>query len=486
MVPLPLIKRTQLRYPETILQFGTGRFLRAFAGSFVHRAQRGGYAGGICAVQSTGRMVAQALTRQGDCYTLWTRDSSGESTEVIHALSRTLAAQDDWDGILEVARSETLQVVISNTTEVGLTLDPDDSIMGNPPRSFPGKLARVLYERGRHFAWSLACGLIILPCELVQDNGQRLRCAVLEMARHTSLDPQFVPWLKTSIVFCNTLVDRIVPGTPPAQDQQAMEKRLGFCDPMMITAEHYRLWAVEGPPRLKRCLGFAEANPGIIVDKDITHYRVRKIRLLNGGHTLSVPLGILAGHNTVLDNMTSTHMAQFIEALLREEIGPTLDVDPETVAPYISDVLTRWRNPHLVHRLVDITLQATTKMRHRVMPTVRAYYERFGTTPRRTALGFAAYLLFMQCQQASSDVFKTVWQGSAYPVHDDEAAYFRALWQASAGIKDLVTEVCSNVRLWGLNIAALPGWTDTVAAFAGQLLNHGVNAALGNLDGQLS
>ncbi len=487
MQPLPLLSRDSPPRPESILQFGTGRFLRGFADFFVDRAQRAGcYQGSIVVVQSTGRGRAEALRQQGGSYTLWTRDSSGESHTVLSAISRALSAQEDWDEVLDFARSKDLEMVFSNTTEVGLRLDKDDDIGASPPRSFPGKLTAVLYERARHFAFDPARGLVILPCELVKENGGLLRTFVQAMARQANLGPAFQEWLAESTVFCNTLVDRIVPGSPPEAEYQATEQQLGYRDALLITAEDYRLWAIEGDAALKERIGFAAADPGIVVANNIAPYRLRKIRLLNGGHTLTVPLGLLAGNRRVLDNMTHVDTAPFVEALLREEIGPTLEVDPATVGPYIDEVLLRWRNPHLVHRLIDITLQSTTKMRHRVVPTIKAYYERYGTVPRRIALGFAAYLLFMQGQRKDRGVIHTVWQNNRYPVRDNEAPHFRAMWAQQIELNELVTTVCSDVRLWGLDLSAFEGWTAAVTAFLELLAKDGAIATIGHIEGRAS
>ena len=480
---LPLLQRKQPTPPVRILQFGTGRFLRGFADFFVDRANRlGCFEGSIVAVQSTGEARAEALTRQGGCYTLWTRDASDHSYAVQHAISQALVAHRDWDAILALARSTDLQMVFSNTTEVGLSLAADDNIRSHPPHSFPGKLTAVLYERAQHFAFDPAHGLVILPCELVADNGSRLQSLVVQTARRQNLEARFLSWLNHSTTFCNTLVDRIVPGTPPRAEHQAAENRLGYRDEMLITAEAYRLWAIEGNAALRRRISFADADPGIVVTEDITPYRVRKMRLLNGGHTLTAVLGLLAGNRTVLNNMSNPVTAPFINALLRREIGPTLPVDPGTVEPYINDILDRWRNPHLAHQLIDITLQSTTKMRHRVVPSIVAYHARYGTVPHRIALGFAAYLLFMRDARVDQDGQQNTW----YPVRDDHAQHLRACWKSFTTPQALVRSVCRDSSLWGMDLTQLEGWTATVAKLLDCLMKHGAATAIGHIEGHNS
>ena len=484
---LPVLQRSEPLRPETILQFGTGRFLRAFADFFVDRANRSGqYNGHIVVVQSTGSSQAALLNRQDGCYTLWTRDEGKQSFETIQSISRAVSARQDWGAVLSLARSLDLQVVLSNTTEVGLSLDEDETHLGSPPRSFPAKLTAVLYERARHFDFDPARGLVVLPCELVENNGDLLRSLVQDVAQRARLGDAFSAWLDESTAFCNTLVDRIVPGTPPEDKYRAAEQELGYQDSLLITAESYRLWAIEGDASIMERIGFVDADPGIIVADDITPYRLRKVRLLNGGHTLSVPLGLLAGNRTVLDNMTSAVTGPYIRALLRDEIGPVLDVDPATVEPYIDEVLQRWRNPFLVHRLIDITLESTTKMRHRVVPSIEDYYALHGAAPRHMALGFAAYLLFMNGQRAPDGTFVGNWLGWEYPIRDSEAAALLGYWQASESVPDLVSAVSKDERLWGTNLAALPGWADAVAAFLTLLREQGASAAVGHLQRSLS
>ena len=470
-------------YPETILQFGTGRFLRGFADFFVHRGQSTGtYHGSICAVQTTGKSRANALANQDGCYTLWVRDKDRDSPEVIGSISRALVASDDWEEIIRLSKSHDLRLIFSNTTEVGLTLDVNDHVMRNPPESFPGKLTRVLLERGIHFQYSADKGLIILPCELVENNGDLLKSLVLKIAQQQDLPRDFVRWVEDHNIFCNTLVDRIVPGTPPESDLDEMETRLGFRDPMMITAETYRLWAIEGPQSLGANLGFAAKEPAIIITPDISPFRLRKVRILNGGHTLSVPLGLLAGNRTVLDNMTNPETRLYIVNLLREEIGATLEVDPSTIGPYIDEVLQRWQNPFLVHRLIDITFQSTTKMLHRVVPSILSYYARFNRAPQRIALGFAAYLLFMKGHRKMSDTIYTLWDNSSFPVNDDQAPYFRDLWQKFPQVPDLVHTVSRNTRLWETDLSSLPDWVNTVTSLMQRIQSYGVATTIGHME----
>ena len=474
--------------PEKVIQFGTGGFLRAFADDFIDRANRRGlFNGRVVMVQSTGSRRAETLNEQDGLYTLWVRgledDRPAEHFAVAAAVSRAMAAQQAWPDVLACAHNPDLELVISNTTEVGIALDEDDTLGAGPPRSFPGKLTAFLYERARHFDYAPDKGLLVLPCELLEDNGAALHRIVRALAERWQLGARFIEWIDAATVFCNTLVDRIVPGTPEPDGLAACWNALGYEDQLLTAAEGYRLWAIEGDVELRRRLAFPEANPGVLVTDDIGPYRERKIRLLNGGHTLTVPMGFLLGNRTVLDNMRHPLAGPFIDALLREEISPSLDVDPATVPPYIDAVLARWRNPFLDHHLIDITLQSTTKMRHRVIPSILKHYAKKQAAPRRIAFGFAGYLLFLHGVEENDGRIYGRRGDTPYPINDDQASFFLDAWQSidpasDHSVKAFVEQICAHEAFWGVDLTRLPGFCATVAEHLGSMLRRGVEATL--------
>ena len=471
--------------PEKVLQFGTGRLLRAFADYFIDRANKQGlFNGRIVVAQSTGRQRADTLRKQDGLYTLWVRGlrngAPHETHAVLSSISRSFSATDSWPDILACARSHDLEIIISNTTEVGLTFDGGDHRSANPPRSFPGKLTAVLYERARAFDYDPGAGLVILPCELLEANGDLLRRLVCQVATAWELDHAFVRWVQESNTFCNTLVDRIVPGLPPAKERGAFESKVQYRDAMLTVAEEYRLWAIEGDAALTDRLAFTRADPGIIVTPDIAPYRIRKIRILNGGHTLSVPAGFLMGNNTVLGSMTHPLYGDYIENLLRREIGPTLEVDPKTVSPYIDEVLTRWRNPFLQHHLIDITLHGTSKMRVRVIPSLLRHYALFSRVPHRMAAGFAGYLLFMRGLTEEGSMVYGEFEGTRYPIHDTRARDFMAWWASGAGL--IAARICKDASLWGADLTSLPGFADAVAQYLHLMMREGIPAAIAHAE----
>lgn len=469
---------------ETILQFGTGRFLRAFADCFIDEAIKARtYQGKIAMIASTPSGRAQLFNQQEEKYTLWTRghgsDGLVDTLHTVDAVSRVLSASSQWNEIVDVAQSPHLEAVISNTTEIGLSLVNNDP--QSFPQSFPARLCALLYARAESFQYAHSKGLVILPCELIDDNGDLLCRLILKQASRWKLDEKFIQWLHQSTVFCNTLVDRIVPGLPEAHELEAAFEKLGYTDELLTVCEPYRLWAIQGKDGLRERLGFLRHGDGIVLTSDIESYRIRKIRLLNGGHTLSVPIALLAGCQTVLDAMQHPIVSRYIESLLRTEIGPVLSVDPSTVGPYIDEVLQRWRNPYIYHQLIDITLQSTTKLRYRVVPTVLDYYHAYpdGPAPQRIALGVAAWLLFMRGSSKSDGIIYTTFQGSQHPIRDDHAEQFFDWWPENEHlIPGFVQEVLASRDLWGISLDDYPGFTEAVHTYLHRILNHHVEYVL--------
>ncbi|UFH56877.1 tagaturonate reductase [Spirosoma sp. KNUC1025] len=484
-------------FPEKILQFGTGVLLRGLPDYLVHKANaQGHFEGSIVVVKSTDTQTDE-FTDQNNLYTVAVRGvqhgKEVAETTVVSAISRVLAAQTQWSQVLMLARNPKLQIIISNTTEVGLNY-VEESIFQSPPQSFPAKLTSFLYERFRSVGGSKAKGLVVIPTELVTDNGLKLRDAVEKLAQFNELGKLFTKWLKFHVRFCNSLVDRIV--TRPADEaQQAIQQEAGYEDELLTMTEPYHLWAIEGDDRVKQTLGFAfEGTPQIIIDEDISFYKERKLRVLNGTHTLTMPLGYLLGLETVADEMNHPTMSKFIESLMLDEIVPTVPdygipgMDKTEVKQFALDVLDRFRNPYLDHLLLNISLQETAKMQARNVATIQRYYEQFNAAPKRITLGFAAYLLFMKAVQEKDGQFFgeiTLPSGGkiTYPIRDDKAGYFYGDWKtvkvsAPATVQYFVKSVLSDVALWQTDLTALPGFAEAVTQDLTSLLTKGVEKTL--------
>ena len=467
-VPAPAL----LDLPEKAVQFGTGRFLRGFVDYFLDEAnRRGAFGGRVVAVGSTASGRDVALNEQDGLYTLIS-EGAGEAgpvreCRVIASVSRALSAQNEWAEVLSVARTAAIEFVFSNTTEVGIAIDEADRLEAAPPPSFPGKLTRFLLERGRAFRYADAAAPVVLPCELIEHNGDRLRDLVLTLAARWKVEREFAEWIDRSVPFCNTLVDRIVPGRPDDTRRLELERTLGFRDDMMIAAEPYCLFAIEADADTLARLCFAKANAGVVLTDDVRPYRERKVRILNGGHSLLASLGLLVGCNTVLEAVQHHLLGRYLRRVLFDEIVPSLVV-PGGEA-FARDVLTRFANPFLRHSLADITLQHTSKIRVRVVPSIVQFAERFGAAPPSLAFGFAAYLLLLRDADALAA--------------DNERERVRDHWrhvpdEGAEGLHAFAARVAADQMLWATDLSSVPGFVELVSNALILIARLGVARAL--------
>jgi len=464
--------------PEKVLQFGTGVLLRGLPDYFIDKANRQGIFNGRVVVVKSTDSDSSAFDKQDGLYTLCVRGlENGKTVEeniVNSSISRVLSAKDEWSEILQCAHNPNMQIIISNTTEVGIQLVQDD-IHRLPPVSFPGKLLAFLLERYKAFDGSRQSGMVIVPTELIPDNGKKLESIVLELAHLNGLDDNFIQWLENYNYFCSSLVDRIVPGKPDATVRENMEKQFGYKDDLLTMSEVYRLWAIEGGDHIKSVLTFASIDEGVVIAPDINLFRELKLRMLNGTHTLSCGLAYLGGFGTVKQAMDDADMQTFIARLMLNEIaaGIPYEVDPGVAQTFGNKVLDRFANPNIEHLWINITMQYTSKMKMRNVPVILKYVERFKVVPENIALGFAAYLLFLKPVKKKQDKFYGEWQGKEYVINDDYAAYFFEKWSKLSPAQ-LADEVMADSALWGADLTALPGFAQAVKNNLASLIETGV------------
>lgn len=478
-----------LALPEKVLQFGTGVLLRGLPGYFIDKANKAGqFNGRIVVVKSTGKGTTDAFSEQDGLYTHCIRGiEEGQQVEeniLNAAISRVLNASAQWPLILQCAENPQLEIVISNTTEVGIVLTEDD-VHAAPPASYPGKLLAFLYRRYQHFDGSAEKGLVIIPTELIVDNGKKLKDIVLELAARNSLPEAFISWITTANHFCNSLVDRIVPGALPPAEQEAMQAALGYEDELMIMSEVYSLWAIEtADARVRERLSFSAADKGVVIAPDINVFRELKLRLLNGTHTLSCGLAVLAGFETVRQGMEDADMEAAIATLMLEEMAPAITdiyITAAAAAQFANSVLDRFRNPSIAHQWLAITMQYTSKMKMRNVPVLLRHYQRSQEAPLWISLGFAAYLLFMRSDRSAEGAYKGTVNGRSYTIQDDHAAWFHDQWKRLEP-SVLVKEVLANTALWGTDLTALKGFAPAVNKMLQMLLQQGATAVIKNFN----
>jgi tagaturonate reductase len=476
-------EETLFDLPEKVLQFGTGVLLRGLIDYFIDKANRQGiFNGRVVVVKSTGKGDTTDFDKQDGLYTLCVRGfQNGETVEeniINSSISRVLNAAEEWEKILECAHNQNMQVIISNTTEVGIQLVNED-IRKHPPVSFPGKLLAFLYERFHAFSGSAHSGMVIIPTELISDNGKKLESILLELAHLNGLEEEFIEWLEKHNRFCNSLVDRIVPGKPDAEMQSSLEEELGYTDGLMIISEVYRLWAIEGDDHVKNVLSFAKADEGVVIVPDITLYKELKLRLLNATHTLSCGLAYLSGFNTVKEAMDDEAFFNYVKELMLQEVAPAIPykIEPSVSRDFGLKVLDRFRNPKIKHQWIHITVQYTSKLRMRVVPLLLTHYKQNSSAPALISLGFAAYILFTKPQKQEGDKLYGNWQNEDYPINDDLAASFLERWNNLAP-EELVNAVLKDVQLWDEDLSALPGFHESVLKKLNLIMDKGPMQAL--------
>jgi tagaturonate reductase len=320
--------------------------------------------------------------------------------------------------------------------------------------------------------------MVIVPAELIVDNGKKLESIVLELAHLNGLEDGFIQWLEGNNYFCNSLVDRIIPGRPDKSLQAKLEEELGYEDNLLIMSEVYRLWAIEGGEEVKKVLSFSQADEGVKIATDIELFRELKLRVLNGTHTLSCGLAHLSGSDTVVNAMEDEKLSVFIADLMQQEIALSIPypVDPRQAEDFSLSVLDRFRNPHIQHQWLAITTQYTFKMKSRVIPVLLKYYEQFDQAPELISLGFAAYLYFMKVVREADGKYYGELKGKEYIINDDMAGSFMNRWKVDN--TTMVQEVLGDSALWGSDLCVLPGFSDAVLERLKMLVDKGAKETL--------
>jgi tagaturonate reductase len=486
--------------PERVLQFGEGNFLRAFVDWMLHRMNAGGFfSGRAVLVQPIARGQADTLNAQDGLYTVMLRGLERgrrvETREIVSSVSRAIDPHRDFDAFLACARNPDLRFVVSNTTEAGIRTDPADRLDARPATSFPGKLTQLLAERCRHFGGDPSRGLVILPCELVEQNGDALLAAVLETAHAFDLSAAFVRWVHEACLFTNTLVDRIVTGYP-ADEVDALVGALGYQDDLLVAGEHFHQWVIETPSSIADELPLAAAGLNVVETRELRPYRERKVRILNGAHTMMALSGFLAGCDTVGECMDDARVRAHVERAVRDEIIPAIASPdggfPEAeLAQYAETVFERFRNPFIRHRLPSIALNSVSKVRVRIVDTLLDHARRFGRLPPHLTFAVAALCAHHRGNEVEDGALLGRRAGDAYRIEDTPAAlaFFVAAWRACPPGAEtperclaLVRRLLAREDFWGQDLGrALPGLDAQAAVWLHEIVTRGMKATLDRL-----
>lgn len=462
--------------PERVLQFGTGVLLRGLPDYFIDKANKQGvFNGRVAVVKSTASGGTEEFDDQDCMYAHLIRGISQskvvDELVINTSISRVLTASKEWNDILDIAVSPDLDVVISNTTEVGITL-VDESIHEVPPVSFPGKLLSILYKRYQAFGGDASKGLVIIPTELIPNNGRLLKSVCLQLAAMNKLEESFFAWLDEHNHFCDSLVDRIVPGKLSAEQHQWLEDKLGVTDQLAILSEPYALWAIEvNNDEVKNRLSFATVNSEVVLASDINKFRQLKLHLLNGTHTFCCGVAIHCGFGTVKEALDDKDFYAFMQQLLHEEIIPGIlsnEISEADAAAFASNVVDRFGNPFIAHLWQSIALNFSSKMRLRNLPVLLSYTERNDAAPPHMAMAFAAMLLYLRGRSEEHGKFYGNLHGKVYPIQDDKVPLLNSCW-VEGNSKESVIRLLGESSVWGVDLNKLSGFADAVEYWMHQL-----------------
>jgi len=467
--------------PIKILQFGQGNFMRGFFDWQIDLLnERCALNAGVVIVRprgaTPGKPSAPLLDVQDGLFTVLVRglDDAGKPVKQyrkVQCVQRELDPNTMYGDYLALAANPDLRFVVSNTTEAGIAVNDTDRFADAPPASFPAKLTQFLFARYQAFEGAGEKGLVLLPCELIDHNGPALEQAVLHFAALWQLDAGFAEWIEAACTFCSTLVDRIVTGYP-AGDEAEIQADLGYLDPFLVAAEYYTLFVIQGPAWVGDELKLAGGGLNVKIVDDITPYKKRKVGILNGGHTTLVPVALLAGLGAVRESVDDPQVGAFLRAAIFDEIIPALGMDRAELEAFAAEVLRRFRNPAIQHKLASIALNSWSKFAARVLPQLLRYAEiNAGKLPQRLVLALAATM--------------ALYRGGVIPLSDEPAvlAWFEGGWAKVDGgertLAELVAGWLGYTALWGRDLNGVAGLADAVTAALTRIRTQGMRAALG-------
>ena len=470
--------------PIKVVQFGEGNFLRAFADWMIDIAnEKGVFNGSVAIVKPITQGSLDRFAKQDCFYTVVFRGREGgevvNSSRVVTSVARAVDSYGEYEDYTALAREPDLSVVISNTTEAGIVYDASDKFDSCPPASYPGKLTKFLYERFTHFGGDPSRGLTIMPVELIEDNGKKLKECVTALADLWGLGGTFKEWLATACLFCSTLVDRIVTGFPKKEGEyEKVTEALGYEDELVDICEPFALWVIESEDsaRAKAAIDFEAAGLPVIYTDSMKPYRERKVRILNGAHTSFVPAAFLAGHEIVRECMGDSVVRPFIDAAVYREIAPFVKLPADEVKKFADSVCERFDNPFIDHALISIALNSVSKWKARVLPSLKDYIAARGQTPPCLTMSFAALCEFYARGQKADGSFYGTREAGRYEIRDDAAVI--EFFAAHKGEDDIVVTFAKNAAFWGEDLTAIPGFEEAIRSWHALIRREGTAAAM--------
>jgi len=513
------VNRQSSNLPEKVLQFGEGNFLRAFIDLFIDELnEKGLFGGSIAVVQPIPQGMVEVINTQEGCYTVVLRglvdNKPVTSKRVVTSISRAINPYADFDTYIDTMKNPHLRFIVSNTTEAGIAYSETDKLEDRPPASFPGKVTALLFERYTLFKGDPSKGFIFLPCELIDNSGDALKAIVLRHAANWQLPEDFIRWVNECNYFANTLVDRIVTGYPK-DEIESFEKELGYQDDLLVTGEIFHFFAIEAPAEalqeMEEVLPFHKIGLNVVLADDIGPYKLRKVRILNGSHTMSVLAAFLSGKETVGEMMADPIFVKYLRKGIYQEIIPTLDLDEEDLDSFAASVFDRFANPHIKHYLLSIALNSFSKFKARVLPTILDYHKKMNRLPDILTFSFAALLAFYRGYEIEDGALNGCNEKyKQYKIQDSPEIleFISSLWHPSKQrgfeaimsnsvlveynvhtfmLEDdedraaIVEAICANTSIWDMDLRTLPGFTQKVTSCLNSIKAVGVKDTIKNI-----
>lgn len=468
--------------PIKVMQFGEGNFLRAFVDYMIDLAnEQECFDGDIILVKSILYGNLDYFHQQENMYTVLLRglEKSKEKSvkRIITSVADTVDTYEEYERYAALATLDTLRFIVSNTTEAGIVYDNTDKVELNPPKSYPGKLTKFLYERYTHFQGDVEKGLIILPVELIDDNGIHLKEIVMRLANQWGLEEAFLIWLNAACIFCSTLVDRIVTGYP-REEAESLWEEFGYVDNLIVTGEPFALWVIESEKDIKEEFPLDKAGLPVIFTDNQKPYKKRKVRILNGAHTSFVLASYLAGNDFVLESMKDSDIKEFMVRTIFDEIIPTLDLPKEELISFADAVIDRFQNPFIKHALLSISLNSVSKWKARCMPSFLEYIEQFQKLPTHLTFSLAALIQFYSGEELREGALIGHRGTQEYKILDDlEVLEFFAS-NKSEDVTTLVHRFLSTASFWGQDLSKISGVLEAVTEYVTSIRSIGVREAL--------
>ena len=469
--------------PNKVLQFGEGNFLRAFVDYIIDCSNEAGvFDGNITVVKPIAYGSFERFKKQNNLYTVILRGIKNEETSVekhiVTSISNTVDPFTQFDEYVKLMENEDFRFFVSNTTEAGIVFSEADKFSDKLPVTFPAKVTKLLYQRYMLFEGDLSKGFIFLPVELIEKNGDNLKKCILQYCSLWKMEKEFTDWVEQANIFCNTLVDRIVSGYPKLEEEQLWQE-MGYKDELMVTGEPFGFWAIgsEGIEQVKKELHL-QSSVEIVMAEDIEPYKQRKVRILNGAHTSTVMGGYLCGKNIVAECMHDDDIRNYMLSCIYDEIIPNIDLDKKQLDDFAASVVSRFKNPFLNHKLLDICLNSTSKWRARVLPSFEDYYNSIGKLPKRLTMSFAMYIAFYKGLQKDEDGYYNLRDGERYRMLDDEYALEVYRVNADKSGDELIKAVMTDTKLWGTDLAEFQGFYETVCQYVGEIDEEGMEKTL--------